>query len=182
MSEIGELFQAYREAKQAEGHERRWSADDLFRQAKGRAEGAGLSLIQIDGQGPRAPRNAAHYQLRSPTAGWLLNIYPGNGRLYWDPRYRGPFLRVREGWTLLDVIEATIQQMERGTTTMTDTERTRLRKLQDRFLSLPPVRTFADRRGEDAAFWPNGPTIRQVRECVLPEWADRIAEFNRGDD
>jgi hypothetical protein len=103
MSETGELFQAYREHKQTLGHERRWSADDLFRQARERAAAAGMGLTRV---------SDVQYQLRHPSAGWLLNIYPGNGRLYWDPNHRGPFLRMRERWSLLDVVEAAIAQEE----------------------------------------------------------------------
>lgn len=48
-----------------------------------------------------------HYQLSTGT--WLLNIHPGNKRLYWDRQWkRGPFLAVEGEWTLVDVVKAAI--------------------------------------------------------------------------
>ena len=51
-----------------------------------------------------------HYQLSHPH-GWLLNIYPGNRRLYHDKnRAKGPFLNVPHDWTLPDVVNAAAKQ------------------------------------------------------------------------
>ncbi len=47
-----------------------------------------------------------HYQLKPADGAWLMNIYPSNRRLYADPQKRGPFLRVPDNWTLLDVVKA----------------------------------------------------------------------------
>ena len=44
---------------------------------------------------------------------WLLNIYPGNRRLYHDQNRMGPFLSVPDDWTLLDVVRAAVER-ERG--------------------------------------------------------------------
>lgn len=52
------------------------------------------------------------YQLIPLDAEWLLNIYPSNRRLYHDPNRRGPFLRVREDWTLLDVVKAAVAEVD----------------------------------------------------------------------
>ena len=50
-----------------------------------------------------------HYQLWPDDKRWILNIYPSNRRLYHDPRKRGPFLRVSDDWTLLDVVMAAVE-------------------------------------------------------------------------
>ena len=51
-----------------------------------------------------------HYSLWESAEGWLLNIYPGNGRLYYDFRKKkGPFLKLNIEWNLLDVIESAIK-------------------------------------------------------------------------
>lgn len=76
-------------------------AASQFGQAQRDAARAGLVLIR---------RSQAHYQLRAPE-GWLINIYPGNGRLYPDKkRPKPPFLRVPPIWTLADVVAAAVKQ------------------------------------------------------------------------
>ena len=44
--------------------------------------------------------------------GWLLQVYPGKQRLYWDRHHMGPFIRLPEGirWTVLDVLRIAIEQ------------------------------------------------------------------------
>ena len=42
---------------------------------------------------------------------WLMNVYPGNCRIYHDPNKRGPFIDISFGWGLLDVVEAAIKAM-----------------------------------------------------------------------
>lgn len=104
MSDIGETFRDLREARQTIGHERRWSAGDLYHEAAARAYRAGLDLTR---------HNEAHYSL-AREGGWRLNIYPGNGRLYMDRNHaRAPFLALPEGWTILDVVDAAIRQESR---------------------------------------------------------------------
>lgn len=55
-------------------------------------------------------KTQAHYQLSKPS-GWLINVYPGNHRLYHDRnRPKPPYLNVPMGlWTLLDVVKAAIE-------------------------------------------------------------------------
>jgi len=64
------------------------------------AKDSGMTLKQHSDQ---------HYQLSHPD-GWLLNIYPGNRRLYHDKNRKGPFLQVPLEWTLLDVVNAAAKQ------------------------------------------------------------------------
>jgi hypothetical protein len=80
---------------------RRKCAGHQFLEAAKLARERGLTLMQ---------RSEQHYQLIGP--GWLLDVYPGNHRLYrpqpgrLHPK-RAPYLDVRlRDWTLLDVVEA----------------------------------------------------------------------------
>lgn len=54
------------------------------------------------------------YQLRHLTRGWIVNLYPRRKgftpRIYHDPHHRGPFFKVPELWTLLDVVRAAIDE------------------------------------------------------------------------
>ena len=51
----------------------------------------------------------AHYSLWESAEGFLLNIYPGNERLYYDyKKKKGPFLKLEINWNILDVIKAAI--------------------------------------------------------------------------
>lgn len=89
----------------AEKADRRAGALEDFSEAAALAEGAGLNLRRC---------SEAHYQLRKPGA-WLLQVYPGNGRLYDNqpPRQgerRPPFIRVSSPWNLVDVMRAAIEQ------------------------------------------------------------------------
>jgi hypothetical protein len=103
MSDIGDIFTAYRLSKQAEGQERRAAADETFADAQALASPFGLVL---------ARHSAVHYTLSLP-GGWWLNVYPGNRRLFWDRnRPRPPYLRLPLEWTLLDVVQAAIREME----------------------------------------------------------------------
>ena len=60
----------------------------------------------------------AHYQLaafQGAKARWVFNIYPGNRRIWSDPKYKGPYLKLPGAWTLTDVIRAVVQEQERRT-------------------------------------------------------------------
>ncbi len=84
--------------------QRAGSALEQFKQAGRLAGEHGLILMQ---------RTNIHYQLAPRDGKWLLNIYPSNRRLYHDPHKRGPYLRVPENWTLLDVVKAAIEEAKR---------------------------------------------------------------------
>ena len=54
--------------------------------------------------------NHQHYQLFPVDKTWLINIYPGNQRLYHDVKKRGPFLELRgQVWALIDVVKEDIK-------------------------------------------------------------------------
>lgn len=94
-----EVYKVLQAERQREGATRRAENKDLFTKARQVAAQAGLTLIQ---------HTEVHYGLQSPD-GWLLNIYPGNRRLYHDrQRPKPPFLRVKPDWNLLDVVQAAI--------------------------------------------------------------------------
>jgi hypothetical protein len=82
---------------------RRDAAEAAFPEARALAASAEFRLLR---------HSVAHYQLWSPDRKWLLNIYPGNRRLFHDKEKSGPYLRVPDEWTLLDVVQAAIRQGE----------------------------------------------------------------------
>lgn len=56
----------------------------------------------------------AHYQLMPRDRHWLLNIYPGNCRLYYDRnKAKPPYLRIDSPWTLTEVVQAMVHELER---------------------------------------------------------------------
>ncbi len=78
----------------------RVAATEDFGSSQRRAAGSGLKLVR---------HSEVHYQLSSLKRGWLINVYPGNHRLYVDKnRSRAPYLRVPMGWSLEDVVTAAI--------------------------------------------------------------------------
>ncbi len=77
--------------------ENRAGAEDQFTAAQKLAELNGLHLKQC---------STAQYQLTHHTKNWLLNIYPGNCRLYHDKNRPGDYLDVKPGWNLMDVVVA----------------------------------------------------------------------------
>jgi len=83
---------------------RRQEAADQFLDACGIAAKAGLVLVC---------HTDAHYQLRDAGHTWIINIYPGNRRLYHDTQKRGPYLHVRDEWTLLEVVHAASRATKR---------------------------------------------------------------------
>lgn len=100
-SEDYEIFRVLRAEASAEGEERRKRAGDVFLQARSLASRAGLVL---------ARHSDVHYSLRHPD-GWIFNIYPGNRRLYYDKnRKKGPFIKLPDNWTLMDVVKEAVKQ------------------------------------------------------------------------
>lgn len=79
---------------------RREAATAEFPVALALAKANGLSLRRC---------NDSHYQLAFGRQ-WLINIYPGNARLWHDPHRKGPFLRVEE-WSLVNVVRAAIERL-----------------------------------------------------------------------
>lgn len=90
----------------ADKSQRRQAAIDDFDAARRLADESDLRLracVNKDVSGL-----CSHYQLRSTNPKWLLNIYPGNRRLYWDPNLKGPFLYIDKTWSLRSVVVAAI--------------------------------------------------------------------------
>lgn len=60
--------------------------------------------------------NPSHYQLRRPGRKWVLNIYPGNQRLFRDRGTPGaPHIAFPAGttWTLIDVVQGMVDAIEK---------------------------------------------------------------------
>ncbi len=85
---------------------RRDLAAEQFPGARGIAERAGVTLRRF---------TEAHYQLRGPRGKWIINIDPGNRRMFHDQHKRGPYLEVSAEWTLLEVVHAALRAMEKET-------------------------------------------------------------------
>lgn len=77
--------------------ENRSIAEDEFAPAQKLAELNSLHLRQC---------STTQYQLTHHTKKWLLNIYPGNCRLYHDTNRPGDYLEVKSPWDLMDVVVA----------------------------------------------------------------------------
>lgn len=97
-------FEPERRGRSVRGGKRRAEATTEFDEACQLARANGLRLRCC---------SDAHYQLKHVCKDWLLNIYPGNRRLYHDPQRMGPFLRVPDDWTLIDIVRAAVK-LERG--------------------------------------------------------------------
>ena len=95
---IWDVFKVLKQERQAQGYKRRRQAWEDFKPAAQAASQFGMILVQ---------HTETHYSLRHQK-GWILNIYPGNRRLYRDPNThtRSPYLKLPEDWTLIDVVEA----------------------------------------------------------------------------
>jgi len=98
-----DIYKVLRAEKSKEGESRRQSALQQFRAAAALANQVGWIF---------ACHSEIHYSLRKPQENsWILNIYPGNRRLYYDQnKAKGPYLKLKENWTLYEVVEAAIKQ------------------------------------------------------------------------
>lgn len=98
MSDTADVYRAMKAYRQEQASESRDLSAKLFAEASRLAKEGGMSLTR---------RSDAHYQLRHAQDGWLLNLYPGNGRVYGDRnKPRGPFLHLPDGWTVIDAVES----------------------------------------------------------------------------
>lgn len=99
MGDMGDIFNEERRRRQEAGRQRRIRATNEFPTAQRQAIALGFRLSR---------RNETHYTLTpaKETKGWLYNIYPGKCRIYADPNRRGPFLKLPDEWTLIDVVKA----------------------------------------------------------------------------
>lgn len=101
-SEMGEMFREMREHKKKMGYKQRMHASYEFEGAKAYAEHHGFKLVM---------HTESHYQLIAPGR-WLLNIYPGNCRLYDDRNQneRAPYIHIKAPWTLQQVVESAVEK------------------------------------------------------------------------
>jgi hypothetical protein len=95
-----EDYEKYRfiaEKRTQESSQRRTLNKEDFQIALQLANKAGIELIQ---------KTEFHYQLKNH---WLINVYPGNQRLYYDRNFpKPPFLNIKSDWNLIDVVKAAI--------------------------------------------------------------------------
>lgn len=101
-----EIFGILKAERQEQGEDRRALGELLFDPAQVLAKANGLALRRCTG---------VHYQLfpegkRASAAHWLINLYPGNQRVYSPPERRGPYLNLKRPWTLLDAVQAAIRK------------------------------------------------------------------------
>ena len=103
MSEIGEVYKALKAIDNEARAEIRDEAAQQYAEASAKAKKHGFELKNC---------SYAHYQLK--TDKWIINLYPGNGRIYADKnqKAKAPFLKVPIGWTLMDVVDAAIAVTE----------------------------------------------------------------------
>ena len=97
---------------QTDRQNNRVTAADDFEMAKLAAARNGLTLKR---------QTDAHYQVSKNGAGWLLNIYPGNQRIYRDPnKPAAPHLDLQgvheecRCWKLIDIVMAVAQATNGG--------------------------------------------------------------------
>jgi len=89
-------------ARKKLGKARRSAAGTGYPAVARRASHHGLTLLR---------HSSVHYQLAWPDGG-VLDIYPGNKRLYRAKgRKRAPFLKVPQDWILFDVVDAAINDL-----------------------------------------------------------------------
>jgi hypothetical protein len=102
-----EGLKAFRNEKQARGADRRAEAELSFPAARDLARSEGMDLYRHD---------AGHYALSHPS-GWLMNIFPGNRRLYSDRNrpVAPPFIPASEipDFTLEQVVKAAARAVAR---------------------------------------------------------------------
>lgn len=95
------VYKALKKLDEKDKEESRQESAKLYEKAAYLAVKAGWRLRK---------HSDIHYSLWESAEGWLLNIYPGNSRLYYDYRKKkGPFLKLNIDWNLLDVIESAIK-------------------------------------------------------------------------
>ena len=99
MSEDNDTFRAIKQERQMRGMNRRALARDDFSEAEHIADEADLCLRECSN---------THYQLIGD--GWIINLYPGNQRIYADKGgARAPYLEVAHPWTLITAVQAAIK-------------------------------------------------------------------------
>lgn len=100
MSDEGEMWKQEKARRTKGKRQRRAVSSRLFDRAQGLAEAHGLVLLR---------HTEVHYSLRKPDA-WMIELYPGNGRIYSPKLHRGPYLDLPRPWTVLDAVKAAVKE------------------------------------------------------------------------
>lgn len=88
-------------------HKNLANAMPTFEQAQALAKQHGFELYQHSFWHFSLMYSPSHYISASD---WRWNLYPSNQRIYADPHYKSPFLRIENSpWTFLDIVEAAIK-------------------------------------------------------------------------
>lgn len=102
MSDYRSHHDAIRISRKHERSRNRKVAEADFEIAQRAAERHGIVLMR---------KSDSHYQIRFH--GCLLNVYPGNRRLYHDKNHKTPpRLKLPSNWTIIDVINTIIQTIQ----------------------------------------------------------------------
>lgn len=98
------IFDEMKAERQLEKSVRRDSASQQFIAARDLAAAYHLILHRC---------SDVHYHLMPTHRRWLINVYPGNQRLYSDKsKPGGPYLKVPRPWDLLDVVKSAVAALE----------------------------------------------------------------------
>lgn len=99
-----EDYDKHKEEMQRQAHGRKGKSERQFEEAVEWARKFDLELVKC---------NDAQYNLWGPNRTWLIQIYPGNSRLYSPPSKRGPYLHGFKGrkWVLMDVVIAAVEEV-----------------------------------------------------------------------
>ena len=94
------------EARQQRKAARRQQAGSDFAVASTLAAQHGLAFVR---------KTDAHYHLYPHNRQWLLNVYPGNCRLYNDPnkQTQPPYLGIPTPWTLTEVVQVMVHELKK---------------------------------------------------------------------
>ena len=104
MSDIGDTFKALRQEDKRDRADNRDAAAKTLSEASKLAAENGMILVR---------NTEAHYQVKHKRDGWILDVYPGNQRLYAPVRPghpRAPYITMPYDrcWTLTDVVAALV--------------------------------------------------------------------------
>ena len=101
MSDLGDYYKSMRTSRQEAAQANRQESGAGFLSAHNYAIEHDMALFKCSPQ---------HYQLKvyliaTPPQIWLYSLYPGNQRIWPDPKHKGPFLHVKE-WSFKSIIDA----------------------------------------------------------------------------
>lgn len=96
MSDMGDMYNVVKQERQQDSQRRRDHNAAIFEQARDYAASHGMILWRC---------SDVQYQLCGGN-GWLINLYPGNQRIFRDiNKPRAPRLSVSCEWDLMDVVK-----------------------------------------------------------------------------